>query len=106
MLIEGFYKLSINKNIIEEYFKKIIKALNLKVYKKPIIFSPKGEGKEINQGYDAFIPLIDFGISLYVWANVNFLSLIIYSCKSFDKKKSIEVTREFFKINEIEAQSF
>ena len=106
LLIEGFYKINANKSVIENYFKKITKSLNLRMYGEPIIFSPGGEGKEENQGYDAFVPLIDSGISVYVWSNSKFLSLIIYTCKSFDKNKALEVTKDFWKIDKIESQSF
>ncbi len=106
LLIEGFYNISVGKYDIEQYFKKITSSLNLRMYGAPIIFSPGGEGKEENQGYDAFVPLIDSGISLYVWSGSNFISLIIYTCKSFDEKKAVEVTREFFKIREMESESF
>lgn len=106
LLIEGFYNAVVNQDIIEKYFKEITKKLNLRMYGKPIIFSPNGTGKEGNQGYDAFVPLIDSGISLYVWANKKFISLIIYTCKSFDEKVAIKETKDFFKIKEIESESF
>lgn len=106
LIIEGFYSIEVNKKRIEEYFKKITQELNLKMYGDPIIFSPGGEGKEINQGYDAFVPLIDSGISVYVWVNAKFLSIIVYTCKSFDEEKAIQVTKEFFKANETESESF
>jgi hypothetical protein len=105
LLIEGFYDREVNKETIERYFKKITESLNLKMYGAPIIFSPS-EGNDINQGYDAFVPLIDSGISVYVWSNAKFLSLIIYTCKSFDSKEAVKVTKEFFKINEIAYESF
>ena len=106
LLIEGFYSIDIDKTKIQDYFNRITESLNLKMYGEPIIFSTGGEGKEINQGYDAFVPLIDSGISLYIWSNSKFLSVIIYTCKSFDEEKALNVTKEFFKINEIESQSF
>lgn len=106
LLIEGFYKIDVDKSVIQNYFKEITEVLNLRVYGEPIIFSPGGEGKEENQGYDAFVPLIDSGISVYVWSNSKFLSLIIYTCKSFDENKALEVTKDFWKIDEIESQSF
>jgi len=106
LLIEGFYKIDADKSVIENYFKKITEALNLRMYGEPIIFSPGGEGKEENQGYDAFVPLIDSGISVYVWCNSKFLSLIIYTCKSFDENKALKFTKDFWKIDEIESQSF
>ncbi|MDP3882381.1 MAG: hypothetical protein Q8Q31_05885 [Nanoarchaeota archaeon] len=106
LLIEGFYDIEADKNTIVKYFNEITTELNLRMYGEPIIFSPSGDGKEENQGYDAFVPLIDSGISLYVWSKAKFISLIIYTCKSFDEKKAIEKTKDFWKIKEIESESF
>ncbi len=106
LLIEGFYKIDADKSVIIDYFNTITKSLKLKMYGEPIIFSPGGKGKNINQGYDAFVPLIDSGISVYVWSNAKFLSLIMYTCKSFDENKALEVTKKFWKIDTIESQSF
>lgn len=106
LLIEGFYNIEANKSIIENYFKGITNYLSLRMYGEPIIFSPGGEGKEENQGYDAFVPLIDSGISVYVWSSAKFLSLIIYTCKDFDEQKAIEFTKKFWDITEVEKLSF
>jgi len=106
VLIEGFYKINVNKKVINKYFKEISKELKLKIYGRPIIFSPGGEGKKINQGYDAFIPLIDSGISLYIWGNAKFFSVIIYTCKKFDEKKAINFTKKFFKSNKFIKRTF
>jgi len=106
LLIEGFFTIDADKSVITDYFKKITSALNLRMYGEPIIFSTGGEGKDINQGYDAFVPLIDSGISVYVWSNAKFLSLIIYTCKAFDEDKAIDVTKNFWKIDEVESHSF
>ncbi len=76
------------------------------MYGEPIIFSPGGDGKEENQGYDAFVPLIDSGISLYVWTTAKFFSLIIYTCKDFDEVKALETTKTFFEAKEVESMSF
>ena len=106
LLIEGFYKIDADKKAIADYFDTITKALSLRMYGEPIIFSPGGEGKKENQGYDAFVPLIDSGISVYVWSNAKFLSLIIYTCKHFDEDKAVAVTKKFWKVDTIESQSF
>lgn len=106
LLIEGFYQIKVNEKTIEEYFKGITNHLNLRMYGKPIIFYPSGMGKEENQGYDAFVPLIDSGISLYVWSSAKFFSLIIYTCKSFNEKKALNFTKNFFKAKEVEYESF
>jgi|SRR3989344_2144644 len=106
LLIEGFYGIEVNEKTISDYFTKITNNLGLKVYAAPTIFSPGGKGREENQGYDAFVPLIDSGISLYVWCNAKFFSIIIYTCKRFDEEKAILTTKKFFKTTETTYQSF
>ena len=106
LLIEGFYGIDVTKKTLEDYFRTVTRKLKLRMYGKPIIFSPGGTGKEENQGYDAFVPLIDSGISVYVWSNAKFFSCIIYTCKGFDEEVAIETTKYFFKINEIVSKSF
>ena len=106
LLIEGYFTIPVSRKTIERYFAGISKHLSLRVYGKPIIFSPGGEGKKENQGYDAFIPLIDSGISLYIWSNAKFFSAIVYTCKKFDNKKAIAFTKKLFKSKKVIAQSF
>ncbi|MBN2479550.1 MAG: S-adenosylmethionine decarboxylase [Parachlamydiales bacterium] len=106
LLIEGFFAIPVNKLSIKRFFTKICKELNLRMYGKPIIFSPEGLGKKENQGYDAFVPLIDSGISLYVWSEEKFLSCVIYTCKSFDQNKATKFTKSFFKMKKIEHKPF
>lgn len=106
LLIEGYYEIDADEQGIRDYFDKITKELNLRMYGAPIIFCPGGEGKEENQGYDAFVPLIDSGISVYVWTNAKFVSLIIYTCKDFDENMALESTKSFFKITELHFKSF
>ncbi len=106
LLIEGFYKILVNEKVLKDYFTEITKALQLRMYGEPIVFSPEGLGKKDNQGYDAFVPLIDSGISLYIWSNDHFLSAVIYTCKGFDENTAIKVTQKFFQIDEIEFEPF
>lgn len=107
LLIEGFYSIEVNESIIKSYFNDITHYLNLRIYGEPIIFSPKSlEGKKENQGYDAFVPLIDSGISVYIWSSSKFISLIIYTCKDFDENNAVEFTQSFWMISEVEKMSF
>jgi hypothetical protein len=106
LLIEGLYTIEVDEAVIHNYFKNLTEILNLKMYREPIIFSPGSLGKQDNQGFDAFVPLIDSGISLYVWSNQKFLSVVIYTCKGFDETLAIDTTKSFFKLAAIEFQSF
>lgn len=106
LLLEGYYNIDVNEETIREYFREVTAALDLRMYGEPIIFSPQSLGSYDNQGYDAFVPLIDSGISLYVWKNHRFLSAVIYTCKHFDEKQAEDFTRGFFGIEEAATRSF
>jgi S-adenosylmethionine decarboxylase len=106
ILIEGFYDLEVNEKVIKDFYSEITSKLSLRVYGEPIIHATSGQGKEINEGYDAFVPLIDSGIYLGVWANKSFLSLILYTCKDFDSNKAVEITKRFWKIKKIARKVF
>jgi S-adenosylmethionine decarboxylase len=52
------------------------------------------------------VPLIDSGISLYVWTGPRFLSMVAFTCKAFEAAAAVEATRGFFAMSEIEHTSF
>ena len=106
LLIEAKYLLSVDELAVKNYLLGLSESLGLRIYGDPIIHSPSGQGKKENQGYDAFVPLIDSGISLYIWTNAKFLSCVLYTCKDFSVEKAVEFTKEFFRASEIEFQEF
>lgn len=106
LLVEGYYSIDVERETVVDYVRTLTLDLGLKSYGEPIVFSPGGKGKEENQGFDAFVPLIDSGISVYIWANQRFFSGIIYTCRTFDETRAIDVTRDFFKMAEVESLSF
>ncbi len=106
LLIEGFYQINVGRQEIIDYFDLITQRLSLRMYGRPIIFSPQGDGKSENQGYDAFVPLIDSGISVYIWSSSKFFSGVIYTCKSFDEVLAEKTTQDFFKMEETVIFSF
>jgi hypothetical protein len=106
-LIEGFFDKNINAEIVRHYLFDVAKHLNLRTYGEPTIHSPEGLGKNENQGFDAFIPLIDSGISLYIWTNEGFLSIVFYTCKAFQEDKALTFTQNYFNMkNNFETLSF
>lgn len=106
LLIEATFSIPVNREVVAQYLKELPASLNLRVYGEPMIHSPGGEGKEINQGYDAFIPLIDSGIALYVWTNEKFLSCVLYTCKDFSTEGALRFTETFFKTSALEHAEF
>lgn len=106
LLIEAAYTIAVDETLVRNYLLKLAEHLNLRTYGDPIIHSPSGQGKENNQGFDAFIPLIDSGISLYIWTNERFLSCVIYTCKDFSTEKAIEFTKDFYRTKDFVSQEF
>lgn len=98
LLIEGYYTIEVTRESLAGYLTAVAAHLGLRAYGEPAIFSPGGEGKADNQGFDAFLPLVDSGISAYVWTARKFVSILLYSCKGFDETAAIEFTRRHFSI--------
>jgi len=106
VLIEGYYNTDVSEDTIKKYFSYITSNLSLRTYGAPIVHATSGIGKESNQGYDAFVPLIDSGIYISVWVNKKFLSIVIYTCKDFDGDEAVRRTKLFFQINRAEHKTF
>jgi S-adenosylmethionine decarboxylase len=108
LLIEGFYTTHIDREVLKKYLLDMAEHLNLRTYSEPIIFAPSsGMGREENSGYDAFVPLIDSGISAYFWSSAKFFSIVIYTCKGFDEQTAIQFTQEYFAVSaEVASASF
>ena len=100
LLIEGYYTIDVNVDVLGDYFATITAGLGLRTYGPPIIHTTGGAGKAINEGFDGFVPLIDSGIYISVWSNAKFLSTILYTCAEFDEKKGVSLVKEFFKVSE------
>ncbi len=106
LLIEGLYSVNIDQTVVESYLLGIASHLDLRTYGTPTVYAPGGLGKEENEGFDAFIPLIDSGISLYVWSSAKFFASVLFTCKKFDTDRALRYTSEFFRASEIEHQLF
>ena len=106
LLIEGNYSIEVQESNVREYLLQLAAELDLRTYGEPIIHSPEGTGKDENQGFDAFIPLIDSGISIYVWSSARFLAVVLFTCKAFDSEAAIAFTENYFSMTESESKSF
>jgi len=106
LLIEGIYSIDVNRTFVESFLVGVASHLDLRTYGSPIIHAPGGLGKEENEGFDAFIPLIDSGISLYVWSAAKFFAAVLFTCKAFDTEKALRYTEKSFGTSEIEHKLF
>lgn len=107
LLIEGFFaREAVTGETLLDYFTFITARLGLRTYAEPIVHRTSGQGKAMNEGYDAFVPLIDSGIYVCVWSGKRFLSVILYTCAEFDSANATTLTREFFEIREHDSFEF
>ena len=106
LLIEGFFSTDIDEAGVAAYLSGIAQHLDLRTYGEAAIHTTGGAGKAGNEGYDAFIPLIDSGISLYVWSQKKFFAALLFTCKAFDEHEAISYTQEFFAATEVAHTSF
>jgi len=106
LLIEGYFTTAVDRDAVERYLLGLARHLDLTTYGTPVVHSPAGEGKPENQGFDAFIPLIDSGISLYVWSKPRFFAAVLFTCKRFDVGRALDFTRTHFAAAEVEHREF
>lgn len=99
LIMEGYWEIAVDDDTVRDYLTGLAAAVGLTAYGEPIVFSPaSGEGRPENAGYDAFLPLIDSGISGYFWSASRFLSVVLYSCTPFDTGSAVSFTRQHFDI--------
>lgn len=97
LLIEASYGVEITRDSLRYFLASIAENLGLRTYGDPAIYSPEeGMGKEGNSGFDAFVPLVDSGISAYIWTRARFASILLYTCKGFDEDRGIAYSRDAF----------
>jgi S-adenosylmethionine decarboxylase len=100
LLIEGFFRREIDAQVVRDYLLGVAAHLGLRTYGELVVFSPgAGTGRAENAGFDAFVPLIDSGISGYFWSAQKFLSVLLYTCKGFDEQAALAYTRTYFAID-------
>lgn len=106
LLIEGYFGVGIDHDRLLAYFRRITGGLGLRTYGAPIIHRTSGQGRDANEGYDGFVPLIDSGIYIAAWINPRFLSTILYTCTDFDEARAVDLVRDFFQLSEHQAAIF
>lgn len=107
LLIEAIYSIEVNEEVINNYLSKLCNELGLTpASNKPYINCTLGIGKIENQGYEAFLPLIESGISIYTWEKDKFVAILIFTCKEFDSTIAIQSSNSFFCFKEFSTKAF
>ncbi|MCK9494597.1 MAG: hypothetical protein M0R75_03740 [Dehalococcoidia bacterium] len=95
LLVEGYWTVEVDEPSIRQLLLDLAAHLGLHTYGEPVVYAPaSGMGREANAGWDAFVPLIDSGISAYFWSGPRFFSLVLYTCKPFDADAAVAFVRD------------
>ena len=94
LLVEGRYRAIVDAAAVEGFLFGLAAALGLTPYGQAVVHAPGGRGQEINQGFDAFLPLVDSGIAAYFWSRPGFFSIVVYSCAPFQPQAALDFCRE------------
>jgi hypothetical protein len=106
LLVEGYFTVEVTEDSLRKFFSRITTELGLRTYGKPIIHRTSGQGKDVNEGFDGFVPLVDSGIYIGVWVNPKFLSTIIYTCGEFNAEKAVSLVEEIFLLSDFQSAIF
>ena len=106
LLIEATFTVATDETHVDDFLHGLAAHLDLRTYAQSTIVAPGGLGKADNEGYDAFLPLIDSGISLYVWTRRRFLACVLFTCKAFDDELAIAYVRDTWATDDITSLAF
>jgi S-adenosylmethionine decarboxylase len=96
LLVEALFTVDVDEPFVDRFLHGLAEHLELRTYAPATIVAPGGSGRADNEGFDAFLPLIDSGISLYVWTSSRFLACVLFTCKSFDADKAVAFVNHAF----------
>jgi S-adenosylmethionine decarboxylase len=96
LLVEAIFTVDVDADFVDRFLHGLAEHLDLRSYAEATIVAPGGQGREENEGFDAFLPLIDSGISLYVWTASRFLACVLFTCKQFDADRAVAFVNETF----------
>lgn len=106
LLIEAVFTVDVDEAFIDTFLHGLADHLDLRTYARATIVAPGGSGRAENEGFDAFLPLIDSGISLYVWTASRFLACVLFTCKSFDADEAVKYVNESFVTTDFTSLAF
>ena len=89
-------------NLLYNLLEKLTKDLGMKPMIKPYIVRTPGNDKRDPGGWSGFILIEESHISFHTFVRRKFVTVDIYTCKSFDTDLAIKELKEYFKSEKAE----
>jgi S-adenosylmethionine decarboxylase len=78
------------------FLDEIVTYLGVKKQSPPSIFRTEASSARKHAGLSGWVPLIESSVVIHTLVPDAFVSIDVYSCKSFDCEGAISFTKEFF----------
>ncbi len=104
LVIEAKYDRVVTREVVNDFLLLLARELKMTLHPDvpvPIITSATGKSLPIHDGYEGAIFWVESGAQIYIWSRVKFLTVDIYTCKSFDPLLAVQLTKDFFNTTEI-----
>jgi S-adenosylmethionine decarboxylase len=89
-----------------EFLDQICAFLHMTKQTQPYIFKTCDRTFPGKPGYSGWVPIIESGIQIHTSSNNRFISVDVYSCKTFDAQKVVDFVKQFFDPRVVETQFF
>ena len=93
-----------DKAAIFNLLQTLPRQLGMKILLAPVIAFAQPNGKRDPGGWSGFVLIQESHISVHTFIKRRFVTVDIYSCKSFDTDKSIELLKQVFKPQTIDSE--
>lgn len=84
------------------YLNNMVDFIGMKKQEPPAIFRTDRKSFPDKAGLSGWVPLADSSVVIHTLSKHNFITINVYSCKSFDPKKVIDFTKRYFDPKKIE----
>ncbi len=89
-----------------EFLDQICVFLKMTKQTQPYVFKTCDTTFPGKPGYSGWVPIIESGIQIHTSANNHFVSVDVYSCKTFDQQKVESFVRDWFQPEILDCQLF
>ena len=93
-----------DKVAVLNLLRSLPQQLEMKILLAPVVAFAQPNGKRDPGGWSGFVVIQESHISVHTFIKRRFVTVDIYSCKSFDTDKSIELLKQVFKPQTIDSE--
>lgn len=102
LVIEATFDKALTKKLIEEYLRELTDRLGMNIIFGPLVHPfARGYKPDKCDGFEGLLIWGESGVSFYSWERYDFFTVDIYTCKDFDNKTAIDLTKKVFNTKEI-----